>query len=642
MNTFESPSGSLIAAMLLAALTAGCGGGGGGGDSGGQGSTPGGGGTTASAPTVTSTSPAATTPPASGVATNAKITAAFSATMDASTLDSPAANFTLSCAAGGSVTGAVSYAAASRVATFTSSAGLPANSTCTATITTGAKDTTGIALASNFAWTFTTAASADTTLPTVTLTVPADASAGASTNSQVAASFSEGMDAATITGASFTLSGPGATAVAGNVTYSASAKTATFAPTAALAAGTTYTATITTGATDLAGNPLAGASGSAAGNFAWSFTTGSAPDTTPPAVTLLSPVSLATGVCLNSAINATFSEAIDPGTITNSSFSVSAGGTPVSGTVFYDAASRVASFRAASALAASTAFTATVNTGVKDVAGNALASSMTWTFNTGTQACASAAVTALGSATSFGAFGGSAGITNQGTLSVINGDIGTTAASTLVTGFHDSTAACVYTQTPQNEGMVNGLIFTAPPPPAVGCATEGTAATLAIATQAAVDAQTAFDNLSPASLPGGTDPGAGELGGLTLTSGVYLAAGGSFQITGSDLVLDAQGNANAVWVFQMAGTLTVGAAGAPRSVVLVNGAQAKNVFWRVGGTATINAAGGGTMTGTIISSGSMAISASGNAGVATLNGRALALNASSVTMTNTAINVPAP
>jgi hypothetical protein len=237
--------------------------------------------------------------------------------------------------------------------------------------------------------------------------------------------------------------------------------------------------------------------------------------------------------------------------------------------------------------------------------------------------------------------GGGAGITNQGTLTVINGDIGTTGVSTTVTGFHDLGIGCTYTETPLNVGTVNGTIYTAPPPPTVACPSEGTAVTFAVATQVAADALTAFNATSPASMPGGTDPGAGQLGGLTLAPGVYQAAGGSFLITGSDLTLDAQGDTNAVWVFQMASTLTVGAPGAPRSVNLINGAQAKNVFWHVGSAATINGAGGGTMVGTIIASAGVTFSTAGNVTITTLNGRALGLNAS-VTMVNTVINVPAP
>jgi hypothetical protein len=131
------------------------------------------------------------------------------------------------------------------------------------------------------------------------------------------------------------------------------------------------------------------------------------------------------------------------------------------------------------------------------------------------------------------------------------------------------------------------------------------------------------------------------LGGLTLAPGTYTAAGGAFLLTGSDLTLDGQGDANAIWVFQMASSLTVGAPGFPRSVILINGAQAKNVFWQVGSAATLNGAGGGTMVGTIIAPAGVTFSTAGNAAITTLDGRALGLSAS-VTMVNTVINVPAP
>lgn len=262
---------------------------------------------------------------------------------------------------------------------------------------------------------------------------------------------------------------------------------------------------------------------------------------------------------------------------------------------------------------------------------------------------------ALGAAAPFGGFGGGAGMTNTGTLTVITGaqgqpvSIGTTGASTTVTGFHDTSVpytpppaatGCSYTETTLNIGRVDGTINTDAPPPTVSCPLEGTAATKATADAAAAAALAAFNDLSPASRPGATDPGA-NLGGLTLAPGIYATASGAFLITGSDLTLDAGGNANAVWVFQAASSLTVGAAGAPRSIILAGGAQPKNVFWRVGSAATINAAGGGTMVGTIISSAATTFSTAGNVTITTLNGRALALNAS-VTMVNTVINVPAP
>ncbi|MDA8431159.1 MAG: ice-binding family protein [Geobacteraceae bacterium] len=245
---------------------------------------------------------------------------------------------------------------------------------------------------------------------------------------------------------------------------------------------------------------------------------------------------------------------------------------------------------------------------------------------------------ALGSAAQFAVFGGGAGITNQGIYTIINGNIGTTAASTLVTGFHDKGAT--YTETTLNIGKVNGTVYTATAP-------AGSVPNV-IASAAALDAQKAFDSLSPAARPGGIDVsslggGAGQLGNRTLAPGVYTSAPGTYAIQGGDLTLDGRGDPNAIWIFQMATTLTVGGPGAafPQSVHLVNGAQAKNVFWQVGSAATINAAGGGTMAGTIIASSGVTFSTAGNVAAVTLNGRALALHAS-VTMVNTHINVPAP
>lgn len=244
--------------------------------------------------------------------------------------------------------------------------------------------------------------------------------------------------------------------------------------------------------------------------------------------------------------------------------------------------------------------------------------------------------TILKTASSFGAFGGNAGITNQGINTRINnGGIGTTAASTLITGFHDALTGDVYTETPLNIGRVSGGIFTAPPAP-------GNAVKEAIAIKALQDARAAYISISPAQKPGGTDPGAGELGGLTLAPGTYMSAGGTFKITNGDLTLDAKGNPNAQWFFQAGTSLTVGIAGpaGARSVKLIGGALAKNVFWYVGSAATINGAGGGVMVGNIISTAGVTFSTAGNAAQTVLDGRAISLVAS-VTMVNTTINVPA-
>src|ERR1051325_8539158 len=106
----------------------------------------------------------------------------------------------------------------------------------------------------------------DTTPPTVSLTDPLNAATGVAINKKITSTFSEAMDLSTITTTTFTLM-RGVTPVAGTVTYVGT--TATFTPGGHLAASTVYTATITTGAKDPAGNTLAS-------NFVWSFTTGAA------------------------------------------------------------------------------------------------------------------------------------------------------------------------------------------------------------------------------------------------------------------------------------------------------------------------------------------------------------------------------
>jgi Ice-binding-like/Bacterial Ig-like domain len=596
--------------------------------------------TTGTAPTVISTNPVNG---AVGIPINRKITATFSEAMNPTTVTA-AGVFSLMVTTGGAlVPGTATFVNANNTVIFSPTANLLPNTHYTATITTAAQSAAGNGLAANYVFGFTTGATADLTAPTIVSTVPVSAAVNVPTNQTITATFSKPMDPSTITAAgTFTVAvaGVGGASVAGTVSYIGT--TATFKPTANLAASTQFTAKITTAAKDLSGNAL----GAGAVPNPWNFTTGTGPSTTAPTITLTSPTNAATGVALNKTVSATFSKPMDPLTITASgTFTLAVAGVngaAVTGTVSYDSQTNVAIFTPSANLTASTQYTATVSNAAKDLFGNALAAGLVpnpWNFTTGI--AAGPVGPDLASAAPFGAFGGGAGITNQGINTVINGNIGTTGVSTLVTGFHDPSVGCIYTETPLNVGFVNGSIDTAPPPPTVACPTEGTAVTAAIAQQAALDALAAFNNISPASRPGGIDPGAGQLGALVLAPGIYKAAGGSFQITGSDLTLDAQGDTNAIWVFQSASSLTVGGPGAPRNIILVNGAQAKNVFWYVGSAATINAAGGGTMVGTIIASAGVTFSTPGNVALVTLDGRALSLNAS-VTMVNTVVNVPAP
>jgi hypothetical protein len=123
------------------------------------------------------------------------------------------------------------------------------------------------ALAGNH--TYTVSLEGDTAPPAVTSVLPASGASGVSVASQVAVTFSEPMDPATISSSTFQLRNPSNTLVTAAVTYNSGTNTATLAP-ASLDGSTTYTATVTTGAKDAAGHPLEE-------NYVWSFTTGAAP-----------------------------------------------------------------------------------------------------------------------------------------------------------------------------------------------------------------------------------------------------------------------------------------------------------------------------------------------------------------------------
>ena len=116
----------------------------------------------------------------------------------------------------------------------------------------------------------------------------------------------------------------------------------------------------------------------------------------------------------------------------------------------------------------------------------------------------------------------------------------------------------------------------------------------------------------------------------TLVSGVYQASGTSFGIPG-DLTLDGDGDPNAVWIFQ-AGSTLITTAGS--RIILTNGAQAGNVFWQVGSSATLGA--DSNLAGSILALTSISL----NAG-ATVDGRVLAQNGA-VTMIGNLVTVPEP
>jgi len=198
----------------------------------------------------------------------------------------------------------------------------------------------------------------------------------------------------------------------------------------------------------------------------------------------------------------------------------------------------------------------------------------------------------LGTAQSFAVLGGSA-VTNTGPTTVI-GNLGVSPGSA-VTGF----------------------------PP--GLVTGGTIhANDAVAMQAQSDVTTAYNFL--ALQPVNTDLTGTDLGGLTLLPGVYHFSS-SAQLTGM-LTLDAQGDPNAVFIFQIGSTLTTAS---NSRVALINGAQNCNVFWQVGSSATLGT--GTAFAGNILALASITLTTGASA-----SGRTLARNGA-VTLDTNAVAV---
>ena len=188
----------------------------------------------------------------------------------------------------------------------------------------------------------------------------------------------------------------------------------------------------------------------------------------------------------------------------------------------------------------------------------------------------------LGTAGSFAVLAGST-VTNTGP-SVINGNLGVWPG-TAVTGF------------PPGIVVLPGTIHSAD----------------AVAMQAQSDLTTAFNFAASESC--GTNLTGQDLGGLTLTSGVYCFSS-SAQLTGT-LTLNAQGNPNAVFLFQTGSTLTTAS---NSSVVLINGGSANNIFFEIGSSATLGT--GTAFNGNLLALTSITLNTSASIGC----GRALASN----------------
>jgi hypothetical protein len=308
-----------------------------------------------------------------------------------------------------------------------------------------------------------------------------------------------------------------------------------------------------------------------------------------PAVVSTAPADGAIGVPIDKAVSATFSKAMDPLTITAATFTLYQGTTAVPGTLSY--AGVTATLTPDLAFASNTTYTAAVWMEAADLEGRTLVSDRVWNFTTGVTSVQ--APIALGAANNFAILAGST-VVNTG-ASVITGDLGL-SPGTEVVGFPP--------------GILHGTIFT------------GAAAALPKADLTAAFIEAANQSAGAVSLPG-------DLSGLTLFPGLYTNST-SVLLSAGNVTLDAQGDADAVFLFQMGSTLTTGSG---TRVILSGGARAANVYWQVGTSATLGTT--STFQGNILAGEAITLTTG-----ATLEGRALTQIAA-VTLDAAVITVPA-
>jgi hypothetical protein len=328
------------------------------------------------APAVTGRTPA---PGATGVSSSANVTATFDRSLDPSTVTPQ--TFTLTDPDGATVTATTSWDDASRTATLRPSQSLDSATTYTARLTTGLKTWAGSALASTVSWTFTTAGGIP---PAVSTRSPGVDATGVSTAATVSATFDRRLDPASVNGQTVTLRDPGGQSVPGQVAYDSATRRVNFNPAQRLAASTRFTATLSTGI-------LAGDGTAMANPVSWSFTTQA-----PLTVTTRTPAPLASGISPGTDVRARFSRAVDPASVSDQTFRLTApGGSTVNASVSYDAASRTARLVPASPLALLSTYTATLTSGVRAADDAEALGAVSWTFSTPATAPPPPAPTAL-------------------------------------------------------------------------------------------------------------------------------------------------------------------------------------------------------------------------------------------------------
>lgn len=490
------------------------------------------------APTIVSRSPENN---AMGVERDAVITVEFSEEMSPSSLLENSFVLTEGTT---EVSAEITYTGL--IATLTPAQPLNPDTVYTATVTSGLMSLTGFALTNPGSWTFTTL---DDVSPQVDLTYPANNDVDVLRNVEVRVNFNEAMDPASLTATSFVLE-QGNVAVPAILSYEN--RVATLKAIEALDAETVYTVTLNTDVKSALGNPLAS-------EYSWTFTTNM--DTLPSILTTF-PANNDINVPRNAVVTATFSEAMSPTSLSESSFTLKAGNDTIAGSLTYTGL--IATFEPDEFLEEDTLYTATITTEVESLTGYSLEDSSEWSFRTTASANGPNAVN-LGSAEQFVMLA-KAAISTTGATSIV-GDVGLSPADiTYLTGFSQLMPPTSFTTSALVTGQIFAADFDAPTP--------------SILTTAVSDMETAYTDAASRTLPDFTELGAGNIDGMTLVPGLYKWGTGVTIPTGVTLM----GSDTDIWIFQIAQDLDLGNAAI---VTLLGGAKPENVFWQVAGQITL-------------------------------------------------------
>lgn len=273
--------------------------------------------TDAEAPVVLMSIPSASSP---GQSQGATITVVFSEAIDTSTVNST--NFSISPA----VDGSFSFEYGSNWVVFNPTSLLPLSTTYTVTIKAGGiEDLAGNAIEEDYTFSFTTTDTADKTSPTVYSVSPVDDATSVSQNKMILAQFNESIKSSSVTSSTFTITdNAGGAAVSGTIVGMMQMVYFMPSTTTSFKLGHTYTATLTTGITDLVGNPLTS-------NYSWSFTIETTTDTTAPTVVSSSPANGTVDLdpASTNYVSIIFDDDIAVGSISSSSVLMQADGVDV-------------------------------------------------------------------------------------------------------------------------------------------------------------------------------------------------------------------------------------------------------------------------------------------------------------------------